>query len=406
MLDTSQFSEGQPLLENMEQMDMKGATCDAFRVKIYGKLHFLKRLKADYAHDIRYQEAQRKEFEAGYRLEHPNIVRYISLTDDGLLMEYIDGKTLTQALVDHPDYFHNEKNTDRILCQLLDAVAYLHSHQILHLDLKPDNVMITRIGHDVKLVDLGFSYTDTFTDTMGRTDRFAAPEQLSGGGVDERTDIYAIGKLIEQLPNHHIYNKVIARCTAANPQDRYQSVQYVLNAVSQRHRSHWSVVAVALLVLAGLLATCLYLISLRHPVITPIETETLIQVAEDTVSHTVFQPPKPQDSHAPVSSDKPSKPAIQKDDLTVMKEEATLLIDKVYQQTIASFCDSVFPSPSVGQHWAKASTEFHAQVTHVSDQLVKKYPDLPETSIRQETEQQFQNLVSFVFGRMRENGED
>ena len=263
--------------------------------------------------------------------------------------------------------------------------------------------MITRINHDVKLIDLGFSYTDTFTDTTGRTDHFAAPEQLMGGGVDERTDIYAIGKLIEQLPNHHIYNKVIARCTAANPQDRYQSVQDVLNAVSQRHRSHWSVVAIVFLVLAGLLAACLYLISWRHPVITP--TETVIPIAKDSILRIVPQPPKPQDSHVPVSSDRPSKPAVQKDDLTLMKEETSQLIDKAYQQTIASFCDSFFPSPSVGLQWAKSSTEFHAQVMHVSDQLVKKYPDLPETSIRQETEQQFQNLVSFVFGRMRENGD-
>ena len=81
MLDTSQFSEGQALVDAMEPIETKGATCDAFRVKIYGKLHFLKRLKADYAHDIRYQEALRKEFETGYRLDYPNIVRYISLTD-------------------------------------------------------------------------------------------------------------------------------------------------------------------------------------------------------------------------------------------------------------------------------------------------------------------------------------
>ncbi len=51
-------------------MDTQGATCDTFRVKLYGKLHFLKRLKPELAGDIRYQEALRKEFETGYRLEH------------------------------------------------------------------------------------------------------------------------------------------------------------------------------------------------------------------------------------------------------------------------------------------------------------------------------------------------
>lgn len=403
MIETSQFSDGQSLIEAMEPIKTKGATCDAFRVRIYGKQHFLKRLKADYAHDIRYQEALRKEFETGYLLEHPNIVRYVFLTDDGLLTEYIDGETLTQTIANHPDYFQDKKNTDRILSQLLDAVAYLHSHQILHLDLKPDNVMITRINRDVKLVDLGFSYTDTFTDTTGHTDSFAAPEQLTGGGVDERTDIYAIGKLIELLPNHHVYNKVIARCTAANPQDRYQSVQDIQSAVNRQRRNHWFAVAIVFLVLAGLLAVCLYLISLRHPVITPIETEAVTQVAEDSVSHTVSQPLKNPDSQVPVPSEKPSKQVVQKDDQTLMKEEASQLIDQAYRQTIASFQDSVFLSPSSGGQWSKASIAFHDQVVRIGDQLVSKYPQLSEGIIRQETMSRFEALVIYVGSKMREN---
>ena len=73
-MDSSQFSDDQPKYDAIERMDTRGATCDTFRVKLYGKLHFLKRLKAEYAGDIRYQEALRKEFETGYRLEHPSLV--------------------------------------------------------------------------------------------------------------------------------------------------------------------------------------------------------------------------------------------------------------------------------------------------------------------------------------------
>lgn len=66
-MDTSRFSDRQSRFEAVEQMETQGATCDTFRVKLYGKLHFLKRLKAEFAGDIRYQEALRKEFETGYR---------------------------------------------------------------------------------------------------------------------------------------------------------------------------------------------------------------------------------------------------------------------------------------------------------------------------------------------------
>ena len=53
-MDSSQFSDNQSRFDAIEQMESRGATCDTFRVKLYGKLHFLKRLKAEYAGDIRY----------------------------------------------------------------------------------------------------------------------------------------------------------------------------------------------------------------------------------------------------------------------------------------------------------------------------------------------------------------
>ena len=126
-MESSKFSDEQPRFDAMEPIDSNGATCDTFCVKLYGKLHFLKRLKPAFVNDIRYQEAFRKEFETGYRLEHPNIVRYISLSDEGILMEYVDGETLKQRIDSHPEYF-NKKNTEKLLHQLLDAVSYLHAH--------------------------------------------------------------------------------------------------------------------------------------------------------------------------------------------------------------------------------------------------------------------------------------
>lgn len=236
-------------------MDTQGATCDTFRVKLYGKLHFLKRLKPELASDIRYQEALRKEFETGYRLEHPSLVRYISMGDDGILTEYVDGETVTQRLATQPDYFRNKKNTDKFIRQLLDVVGYLHSHQVLHLDLKPDNILLTHIGSDVKLIDLGFCYTDTFADTQGHTSTYAAPEQLSGDAVDVRTDIYAIGRIIETLPLHAKYNKVIARCTANNPADRYQTIEELQHALSP-HSYVWYIVCVLCI---AALCVCFYI---------------------------------------------------------------------------------------------------------------------------------------------------
>lgn len=394
-MESSNFSDEQPRFEAIEPIDSNGATCDTFRVKLYGKLHFLKRLKPAFVNDIRYQEAFRKEFETGYRLEHPNIVRYVSFSDEGILMEYVDGETLKQRIDSHPEYF-NKKNIEKLLRQLLDAVAYLHAHQVLHLDLKPDNIMLTRIGNDVKLVDLGFCYTDTFVDTQGRTDHFAAPEQLNSDNVDERTDIYALGRIIEQLPEHNIYNKVIARCTASDKHDRFQSIDELSRALKKR--SSFIRYFLFLLLLAASILLVDMLFSQK-----PDKDKKALMSAPIVQVGTVPKKKVAQPSTSVIVKEKIAKPT-PSDPTELMRKEMSQLMDKAYQSTIATFCDSIFPSPSVGKLWSKVSTDYHSQTVQIADQLVQKYPQVPESSIRQEIESQFQNLVAYVFNKMRENG--
>ena len=404
-MDASQFSANQPRFEAIEQMDTQGATCDTFRVKLYGKLHFLKRLKSEYAGDIRYQEALRKEFETGYRLEHPNLVRYLSLDKDGILMEYVDGETLSQRLSQNPDYFKQRKNTDKLVRQLLSVLGYLHSHQVLHLDLKPDNILLTHINDDVKLIDLGFCYTDTFADTQGHTNAFAAPEQLStprslslskGPSLTTKTDIYAFGKILELLPDHSIYNKVIARCTAERPEDRYQSVEEILHAINHQRRYFLWVATIVFCVAMFSVG----LVLLTHQKNEPAAIEKMVVDSVVTEQQDIRQ------QIVPPPASEPTQQAPAKDEQTLLKEDLDRMMDQAYRSTIATFCDSVFPSPtpSTGKAWANASTEFHNQTIQISERLIKKYPSIPEISIRQETESLFQSLVSSVFTQMRNNG--
>ena len=404
-MDSSQFSDNQSRFDAIEQVESQGATCDTFRVKLYGKLHFLKRLKAEYAGDIRYREALRKEFETGYRLEHPNLVRYLSLDKNGILMEYVDGETLSQRLTKNPDYFNEQEHTDKFVRQLLGVLGYLHSHQVLHLDLKPDNILLTHINNDVKLIDLGFCRTDAFVDTQGYTSGFAAPEQLSGGEVDVRTDIYAFGKILALLPNHSFYNKVIARCTAENPSARYQSIDEILYDIN--HRRRYFLYAAAFAAIVAVLAIGIALLTHREaaaPVIQDTPADSVVQMVNQG-----NQGDRSLDSarqnHEPVPLIPPQPP--KKDEQTLMKEDADRLMDQAYRSTIATFCDSVFPSPtpSTGKAWADASTEFHNQTIEIGNRLAKKYPNIPESTIRQDCETRFQSLVSSAFIQMRNNGQ-
>lgn len=250
-MGSSSFSVNQLTFDNTERLDVSGATCDCYKVRYYSKLHFLKRLKPEIAGDPRYRALLTKEFEIGFSLEHPNLVRYVNKGDDFILMDYVDGDTLDTFIRRQPDYFRSKANRRKFAEQLLSVIAYLHSHQVVHLDIKPDNIMITRIGHDVKLVDLGFCYNDTFPDTPGHTKGFAAPEQQSGmPQVDERTDIYAIGKVLAQIPGGKEFRSIVKRCTLPHPSERFQTVEEIKEKLKKKN---WTPAAavVAMLIAIG-----------------------------------------------------------------------------------------------------------------------------------------------------------
>ena len=197
----SSFTDLVPLFKN-------GATSDCFKVRLFSKWHFLKRPKQEFSTHPLYIAAFEKEFDLGFTLDHPNIVRYLSKGTDGegiyILTEYVDGLTLNEFRQNNPPFFKNEENVKRVLSQLLSALAYLHNHQIVHLDLKPENILITNNGNNVKLIDLGLSYSDCYTEITGGTHRFGSPEQFTKPeSISHRSDLYAFGKIVLYLFNQN-----------------------------------------------------------------------------------------------------------------------------------------------------------------------------------------------------------
>lgn len=406
-MDSSQFTDNQSRYEAIEQMETQGATCDTFRVKLYGKLHFLKRLKVEHVGDIRYQEALRKEFETGYRLEHPNLVRYLSLDDNSILMDYVDGETLSQRLTSHLDYFKNRKNTDKFVRQLLDVLDYLHSHQVLHLDLKPDNILLTHINDDVKLIDFGFCYTDTFPDTTGRTESYAAPEQLStvNSQLSIQTDIYALGKILELLPNHHIYNKVIARCTAENPSDRYQSIKEVEKAINSKSRSnHILYVLIALLIAMAVIVSVL-LSQGKEPQqeqpVALVDTQSVKSV--DTTSVTpVSAMPKEEDKQPKNISPTTSAPEIpatsptKETSIEQLRADISKAVLPKFNATLGALSDSVQPGTTA---WTEAGWALEASLENTLKDLILSHSDIPMEQVAKEYTSYLQSLITLKYNK-------
>jgi DNA-binding beta-propeller fold protein YncE len=142
------------------------------------------------------------------RLDHPHIVDvYDTFAEEHatcIIMELLDGCSLGQILRDGPLPLPRAK---RLALQVAEALAYAHSQQIVHRDIKPDNVMVLD-GDEVKVTDFGIArllQPDTSLHTIATTGMrmgtplYMAPEQIEGKKVDGRTDIYALGAMLYHM---------------------------------------------------------------------------------------------------------------------------------------------------------------------------------------------------------------
>ena len=127
----------------------------------YGRRFVLKALTPETASLTDYRLQQEQEFQLGIQLVHPNIAATYSLEEiDGvgrcIVQEWIDGVTLGEWLQTKP----SKTSRERVLNQVLDALEYIHGLQLVHHDLKTDNILITRNGANAKLIDFGLSAAD------------------------------------------------------------------------------------------------------------------------------------------------------------------------------------------------------------------------------------------------------
>jgi serine/threonine-protein kinase len=149
-----------------------------------------------------------REAQAVARLNHPHIVQVYDFGEEGdvayIVMEFIKGKEL-KNFFDANERFEL-KEAVRIMCELLDALDFAHESGIVHRDIKPANVMLDAQAR-VKLADFGVARVSddrsaaekTQAGTMVGTPAYMSPEQITGGSVDRRSDIFSAGIILYQF---------------------------------------------------------------------------------------------------------------------------------------------------------------------------------------------------------------
>lgn len=397
---SSSFTPFAKLYPDAKRIVTCGSTCDSYVVRRYGKLHFVKRLKPTLAKDPRYIAALQKEFEVGYNLEHSNIVRYESVGNDYIVIDYVDGRTLRDVIDNEPDYFKDWKNLDKFVSQLLSAVAYMHTHGVVHLDLKPDNIMLTNVANDVKIVDLGFCYTDSYNDTMGRTDKYSAPEQTDGSGhVDVRTDIFTIGRILQQIPYlPHIYSKVAERCTRTGKEERFQSVGDIAKCIRRYHanRRRMAVVSIGLIVIL-LVSTAVWLFVPHSSVRTASVPDTVYVAQPIAINSNSKADTAQSNNNVEVASDKPTSQTTAvltaTDSLQRFRNELSIAVQEVYKSTLYPYRDSSYESHT-SEGFARMANKLKNLSHDTALRLSKKYPTISSEQI----EQMWYNEINGILG--------
>lgn len=179
-------------------------------------------------------------------LNHPNIAR---LYDGGemsdgspyIVMEYVDGEPVLDWVAQDESPLERRLGLFMDLC---DAVHFAHQNLIVHRDITPSNVLVTRDGL-VKLIDFGISRPQDDAPAAGEagsgqpslsyTPGYAAPERARGAGANTLSDIYSLGKLLEDLAGTPVpdadLKAIVRQATAFEPEERYASVDALMDDV-------------------------------------------------------------------------------------------------------------------------------------------------------------------------------
>lgn len=227
----------------------EGSVNMLYRVARAGKYFIVKTAKDG---DERFKALIKREYEFSIGLTHPNIINVFTFEEHspvgpGIVMEYVDGRTLEEFLSENPPL----ELRRRVFGQILEAVAYIHRKGIIHNDLKPANILITRIDNAVKIIDFGLSDDDAhyLARTLGCTAGYASPELLRQERTDCRSDIYSLGKIMKDIFGRRL-GRISSKACRTEASERHDNAEALQKAIKRRH---YPVIAISILTILTIL---------------------------------------------------------------------------------------------------------------------------------------------------------
>jgi eukaryotic-like serine/threonine-protein kinase len=184
-----------------------GGMATVYKAKdvILDRIVAVKVLRAEYGEDEEFIRRFHREAHSATSLMHENIVSVFDAGEDEdihyIVMEYINGYTLKQYIEENKPLALEK--VIHIMTQLTDAISNAHENDIVHRDIKPQNILIDDENH-IKVTDFGIAlasstYTITHTNTVLGSVHYLSPEQARGGIANVKSDVYSLGIVLFEL---------------------------------------------------------------------------------------------------------------------------------------------------------------------------------------------------------------
>lgn len=270
-----------------------------YRKLIDKKYRYVVELKPRLTDNIVFCESLRSDQLAGLKIRHKQQLHYELHEDSSgiyeIELETGNYLTLSQALHDNPALVAAKGFVDDMVQQLIEYVTELNSQGIFHLCFAPQTVLL-RKGNNVPLVlchGSSFIRMSTPADLYSGFEHFVAPEVLDRQDIDERSDVYALGRLIEYLFSQgtmpYEYKKVVKKATAEAPEDRYGSVGDMLSDIKKKRSMLKSTIMLIAATAIVALGVWLYFDLIPEPVVVEYENHPQPQT-EDPLDDYSFDP--------------------------------------------------------------------------------------------------------------------
>lgn len=372
-----------------------------FRAKLENKYQSMVDIRETLVANITFCEGMKRECEENVTIADKHQLHFtpvmkdneivrLTVSDPGQYMSFAEMLSETPSVVAQPDFLYH------VLEELVGITTLLHKKGIRHICYSPNTVFARKGSISPMLLShgsyyLGISDLEAF---YGQDAKYVAPEVLQHGTIDDRCDVYSIGKFIESLGAVSAmpieYRRVLKKATSESPEDRYNIPEEMLRSVRKQHRYKRTALTVVLCLLAALVVIGLYFD--MFPETNPVEfVKPVPRQPTDDLLDDGFDP-----AELGVTS---SGDSLVYDETAERDYQAKA--EEVFRKKYAEEADRILSKIYNKEYMSNAEKKFTAESQTTIDELMKKQAELGESAGL--TPERSQLIATEIIDRITEN---